>query len=46
MLAIARARSAAVVLVTHDPTVAAKADRIVALRSGRIDDAAPLAAGD
>jgi putative ABC transport system ATP-binding protein len=32
----ARELGAAVVLVTHDPSVAAHADRIVELRSGRI----------
>jgi putative ABC transport system ATP-binding protein len=33
----ARARATAVVLATHDPTVAARADRLVRLRSGRLD---------
>ena len=32
-------RGAGVVLVTHDPTVAAHADRILALRSGRLERA-------
>jgi putative ABC transport system ATP-binding protein len=32
----ARAHGAAVVLVTHDPTIAAHADRIVELHSGRV----------
>jgi putative ABC transport system ATP-binding protein len=42
LLAAARERGAAVVLVTHDPEVATHADRVVALRSGRLD---PPAAG-
>ncbi|HEX8135069.1 MAG TPA: ABC transporter ATP-binding protein [Actinomycetes bacterium] len=37
LLAAAREREAAVVLVTHDPEVAAHADRVVGLRSGRLD---------
>jgi putative ABC transport system ATP-binding protein len=37
LLAAARERGAAVVLVTHDPEVAAHADRVVGLRSGRLD---------
>jgi ABC-type lipoprotein export system ATPase subunit len=37
LLAAARQRGAAVVLVTHDPEVAAHADRVVGLRSGRLD---------
>lgn len=37
LVAAAREREAAVVLVTHDPAVAAHADRVVALHSGRID---------
>ena len=36
LVAAAREREAAVVMVTHDPTVAAHADRVVAMRSGRI----------
>jgi putative ABC transport system ATP-binding protein len=36
LLAAARERTAAVVLVTHDPAIAAHADRIVELHSGRI----------
>jgi ABC-type lipoprotein export system ATPase subunit len=41
----AREQAAAVVLVTHDPAVAAHADRIVELHSGRIaaDGGAPEA---
>jgi putative ABC transport system ATP-binding protein len=34
-----------VVVVTHDPTVASAADRVVRLRAGRIDDAAASLAG-
>jgi len=36
LVATARERDAAVVMVTHDPTVAAHADRVVAVHSGRI----------
>lgn len=36
LVGAARERSAAVVLVTHDPAVARHADRIVHLRSGRV----------
>ena len=36
LVAAARERDAAVVMVTHDPTVAAHADRIIAMHSGRI----------
>jgi putative ABC transport system ATP-binding protein len=36
LLAAARERHTAVVLVTHDPTVAEEADRIVTLRSGHV----------
>jgi ABC-type lipoprotein export system ATPase subunit len=46
MLEMARARHSSVVLVTHDPTVADKADRVVALRSGRLDVASKTAPGD
>ncbi len=38
----ARERDAAVVLVTHDPTVAAHADRIVELHSGRLMTETPV----
>jgi ABC-type lipoprotein export system ATPase subunit len=40
---VARAHGASVVLVTHDPSIAAHADRIVQLRSGRLvtDDERP-----
>ncbi|MFM9010676.1 MAG: ABC transporter ATP-binding protein [Planctomycetota bacterium] len=34
-----RADSLSIVLVTHDPTVARRADRIVRLAAGRVDDA-------
>jgi len=37
LLAAARDRGAAVVLVTHDPEVAGHAHRLVRLRSGRVD---------
>src|SRR5262245_31941771 len=40
LVAAARERGAAVVLVTHDPAVARHADRILALHSGRADWAA------
>jgi ABC-type lipoprotein export system ATPase subunit len=36
LVAAARERDAAVVMVTHDPTVAVHADRVVAMHSGRI----------
>ena len=36
LVAAARERDAAVVMVTHDPTVAAHADRVVALHSGQL----------
>ena len=36
LVAAARERDAAVVMVTHDPTVAAYADRVVAMHSGRV----------
>jgi putative ABC transport system ATP-binding protein len=41
LVAASREKGAAVVLVTHDPDVAAHADRTVRLRSGRTDDGAP-----
>jgi putative ABC transport system ATP-binding protein len=34
-------RGATLVLVTHDPHLAARCDRVVRLRSGRIDESAP-----
>jgi putative ABC transport system ATP-binding protein len=37
LLETAQERSASVVLVTHDPTVAVHADRVVRLHSGRLD---------
>jgi ABC-type lipoprotein export system ATPase subunit len=37
LLSAARERGAAVVLVTHDPDVARHADRLLRLRSGRLD---------
>jgi putative ABC transport system ATP-binding protein len=37
LVSVAPERGAAVVIVTHDPTVADHADRIVAIHSGRID---------
>jgi len=36
-----RERSTTLVLVTHDPALAARCDRVVRLRSGRIDGAKP-----
>jgi putative ABC transport system ATP-binding protein len=45
MLAMARSRHSSVVLVTHDPTVAHKADRSVTLRSGRLEVASQTASG-
>jgi putative ABC transport system ATP-binding protein len=37
LVSASRERGAAVVLVTHDPAVAGHADRVVRLRSGRLD---------
>jgi len=39
-----RDRGATLVLVTHDPSLAAKCDRTIRLRSGRIESDRPLAA--
>jgi len=36
LVAAARERDAAVVMVTHEPTVAAHADRVIAMHSGQI----------
>lgn len=41
LVAAARERDAAVVMVTHDPTVAAHADRVLALHSGRLQAQVP-----
>ncbi|MBJ7341547.1 ABC transporter ATP-binding protein [Mycolicibacterium sp.] len=41
LVATARERDAAVLVVTHDPTVAAHADRVVALHSGRLQAGMP-----
>jgi ABC-type lipoprotein export system ATPase subunit len=38
ILATARDRQAAVIVVTHDPTVADRADRVLVLHSGRLRD--------
>lgn len=43
MFDLKRARGATLVLVTHDQELAAKCDRRIALRSGRIEDAAAAA---
>jgi ABC-type lipoprotein export system ATPase subunit len=45
LLEASRERGAAVVLVTHDPAVAAHADRLVVLRSGRLDPSAATPTG-
>lgn len=45
MFRLRRERGATLVLVTHDPALAARCDRMVRLRSGRIEtDAVPLSA--
>jgi putative ABC transport system ATP-binding protein len=44
LVTVAREQGAAVVLVTHDPTVGVHGDRIVRLHSGTIDDSATLLA--
>ncbi|MBL8588846.1 MAG: ABC transporter ATP-binding protein [Methylobacteriaceae bacterium] len=46
MFALKRERGSTLVLVTHDPTLAARCDRTIRLRSGRIEEApaAPRAA--
>jgi ABC-type lipoprotein export system ATPase subunit len=41
LVAAARERNAAVVLVTHDPAIATHADRVLRLHSGQLDGAAP-----
>ena len=49
MLALNRERGSTLVLVTHDPALAARAERIVSLRDGQIvddTDGRPLARGD
>ncbi len=38
---VAGERGVAVLLVTHDPLAAAAADRVLTLRDGRLDAAAP-----
>src|SRR2546423_4907954 len=40
LFGLVRARGTALVMVTHDPQAAARADRVIRLRDGRIDDAA------
>ncbi len=41
LVAAARERNAAVILVTHDPSVAAHADRVIVLQSGRLKTDVP-----
>ena len=43
MFALKRERAATLVLVTHDPSLAARCDRTIRLRSGRIEAPAALA---
>jgi putative ABC transport system ATP-binding protein len=45
MLALRRDRSTTLVLVTHDPALAALADRVIRLRDGRLVDAVAPAGG-
>jgi putative ABC transport system ATP-binding protein len=44
MFALKRERGGTLVLVTHDAALAARCDRTIRLRSGRIEDAAPARA--
>jgi putative ABC transport system ATP-binding protein len=46
LVAAARDHQTTVVLVTHEPQVAARADRQVVVRDGRIAPAAGLASGE
>jgi putative ABC transport system ATP-binding protein len=41
MFAGRAARNTTLVLVTHDPSLAARCDRVVRMRSGRVEPAAP-----
>ena len=41
-----RTRGTTLILVTHDATLAARCDRVVRLRSGRIDETSPVRAAD
>jgi ABC-type lipoprotein export system ATPase subunit len=45
LVSVARERGASVVLVTHDPIVASRADRVLLLRSGRLEDTVSPRAG-
>lgn len=44
LFATARERASTLMLVTHDPALAARCDRVIAMRSGRIDRAERLPA--
>ena len=43
---LADERRRSILLVTHDPAVAARADRIVRFRDGRVVDDAPVPGGE
>jgi putative ABC transport system ATP-binding protein len=44
MFALARGRGAAILLITHDPSLAAKADRVLTMDQGRLSTAVPVPA--
>jgi putative ABC transport system ATP-binding protein len=44
MFALARDRRAAVLLITHDPALAARTDRMLTMNQGRLSAAVPVPA--
>jgi putative ABC transport system ATP-binding protein len=44
MFDLRRARNASLVVVTHDPTLAARCDRVLHMAAGRLSDGAPVVA--